>query len=66
MPGYKPYKTLELDTLKLYTLAHGHKVSSIYLFYRPDPVPISQIRCAPTLARRPHIIKQSQNTIQRE
>jgi hypothetical protein len=35
MPGYKPYKTLELDTLKLYTLAHGHKVSSIFLFYRP-------------------------------
>jgi len=25
-PGYKVYKTLELDTLKLYTLAHGHKV----------------------------------------
>lgn len=28
--GYKPYKTLVLDTLKLYTVAHGHKVCAIF------------------------------------
>lgn len=27
LPGYKPYRTLNLDCLKLYTVAHGHKVS---------------------------------------
>lgn len=33
--GYKPYKTLVLDTLKLYTVAHGHKVCAIF-FQRRD------------------------------
>ncbi|KAL7420317.1 hypothetical protein Q5752_005286 [Cryptotrichosporon argae] len=30
-PGFKPYRTLELDTLKKYTVAHGHKTQNLII-----------------------------------
>ncbi|WVQ85218.1 hypothetical protein IAT38_007383 [Cryptococcus sp. DSM 104549] len=30
-PGFKPYKTLVLDTMKLYTVAHGHKTTNLII-----------------------------------
>lgn len=30
-PGWKPYKTVELDTLKLYTKAHGAKTTNLII-----------------------------------
>ncbi|WWC85680.1 uncharacterized protein L201_000546 [Kwoniella dendrophila CBS 6074] len=29
--GYKPYRTLVLDTMKLYTVAHGHKTTNLII-----------------------------------
>ncbi|KAG8855136.1 hypothetical protein FRB96_007174 [Tulasnella sp. 330] len=30
-PGWKPYRTVELDTLKLYTQAHGSKTTNLII-----------------------------------
>ncbi|ORY27364.1 cytoplasm protein [Naematelia encephala] len=30
-PGFKPYRNLVLDTLKLYTVAHGHKTTNLII-----------------------------------
>jgi len=30
-PGFKPYRGLTLDTLKLYTVAHGHKTMNLII-----------------------------------
>jgi len=30
-PGFKPYRTLQLDTLKLYTQAHSHKTMNLII-----------------------------------
>ncbi|KAH7103795.1 hypothetical protein BKA62DRAFT_768187 [Auriculariales sp. MPI-PUGE-AT-0066] len=30
-PGWKPYKTVELDTLKMYTKAHGNKTTNLII-----------------------------------
>ncbi|WVQ74048.1 hypothetical protein IAR50_003630 [Cryptococcus sp. DSM 104548] len=30
-PGFKAYRTLVLDTLKLYTVAHGHKTTNLII-----------------------------------
>ena len=30
-PGWKPYKTVQLDTLKLYTKAHGNKTTNLII-----------------------------------
>ncbi|KAK1921291.1 putative cytoplasm protein [Papiliotrema laurentii] len=30
-PGFKPYRTIQLDTLKLYTVAHGHKTTNLII-----------------------------------
>ncbi|WRT63536.1 uncharacterized protein IL334_000441 [Kwoniella shivajii] len=29
--GWKPYRTLVLDTMKLYTVAHGHKTTNLII-----------------------------------
>ncbi|WVQ64688.1 uncharacterized protein L199_002855 [Kwoniella botswanensis] len=29
--GFKPYRTLVLDTMKLYTVAHGHKTTNLII-----------------------------------
>ncbi|WVN85981.1 uncharacterized protein L203_101139 [Cryptococcus depauperatus CBS 7841] len=29
--GFKPYQTLALDTMKLYTVAHGHKTTNLII-----------------------------------
>ncbi|KAG8925991.1 hypothetical protein FRC03_005918 [Tulasnella sp. 419] len=31
LPGWKPYRTVELDTLKLYTKAHGAKTTNLII-----------------------------------
>ncbi|CAG7846244.1 SubName: Full=Uncharacterized protein {ECO:0000313/EMBL:CCA68849.1} [Serendipita indica DSM 11827] len=31
LPGWKPYRTLDLDTLKLYTKAHGAKTTNLII-----------------------------------
>ncbi|BGP24860.1 hypothetical protein Rt10032_c09g3809 [Rhodotorula toruloides] len=35
-PGFKPYRTVELDTLKLYTKAHGHKTMDLIINHETD------------------------------
>ncbi|KAF9036786.1 hypothetical protein BJ165DRAFT_1505953 [Panaeolus papilionaceus] len=30
-PGWKPYRTVQLDTMKLYTQAHGSKTSNLII-----------------------------------
>ncbi|PVF98855.1 hypothetical protein CPB86DRAFT_784294 [Serendipita vermifera] len=35
-PGWKPYKTLDLDTLKLYTKAHGAKTTNLIINLEHD------------------------------
>ncbi|BGP55565.1 hypothetical protein JCM8202_001668 [Rhodotorula sphaerocarpa] len=35
-PGFKPYRTCELDTLKLYTRAHGHKTMDLIINHETD------------------------------
>jgi len=34
--GWKPYRTVELDTLKLYTKAHGHKTVNLIINLEDD------------------------------
>ncbi|KAG6833209.1 hypothetical protein H0H87_010272 [Tephrocybe sp. NHM501043] len=38
-PGWKPYRTVALDTLKLYTKAHGAKACRILLFQSSNAYP---------------------------
>ncbi|GAA5869761.1 hypothetical protein JCM3774_003841 [Rhodotorula dairenensis] len=35
-PGFKPYRTCELDTLKIYTRAHGHKTMDLIINHETD------------------------------
>ncbi|GAA5850476.1 hypothetical protein JCM8547_001886 [Rhodosporidiobolus lusitaniae] len=35
-PGFKPYRTCELDTLKLYTKAHGSKTTNLIINLEHD------------------------------
>ncbi|GAA5819996.1 hypothetical protein JCM11251_005439 [Rhodosporidiobolus azoricus] len=35
-PGFKPYRTVELDTLKLYTRAHGAKTTNLIINLEHD------------------------------
>ncbi|GAA5821402.1 hypothetical protein JCM3770_003506 [Rhodotorula araucariae] len=34
--GFKPFRTVELDTLKLYTKAHGHKTTNLIINLESD------------------------------
>ncbi|GAA5996539.1 Aim29p [Rhodotorula paludigena] len=35
-PGFKPFRTVQLDTLKLYTRAHGHKTMNLIINLETD------------------------------
>ncbi|GAA5845489.1 hypothetical protein JCM9279_003052 [Rhodotorula babjevae] len=34
--GFRPFRTVELDTLKLYTTAHGHKTTNLIINLESD------------------------------
>lgn len=36
-PAWKAYRNVELDTVKLYTVAHGHKTTNLIINLEEDP-----------------------------
>ncbi|ORX34987.1 cytoplasm protein [Kockovaella imperatae] len=35
-PGFKPFRALQLDTMKVYTVAHGHKTTNLIINLEND------------------------------